>query len=47
MMSSFEQQLQEYRKQLRKLVPTTSQKKKANFAGAKVYQERLTEVTRS
>lgn len=47
MMASLEEQLQDYRKQLQKLVPTTSQKKKANLAGAKVYQERLTEVTRS
>lgn len=46
-MASLEEQLSEYRKQLSHLIPTTAQKRKANMAGAKIYKDRLTEVTRS
>ncbi|MEW1574906.1 HK97 gp10 family phage protein [Lactobacillus crispatus] len=46
-MASFEKQLNDYRKQLTKLVPNTEQKRKANKAGAEVYQKRLAEVTKA
>ena len=46
-MASFEDQLNNYRKQLSKLVPNTEQKLKANKAGAEVYQKRLAEVTKA
>lgn len=46
-MASFEEQLNDYRKQLAKLVPNTEQKLKANKAGAEVYQKRLAEVTKA
>ena len=46
-MTSFEDQLNEYRKQLSQLVPTMEQKKVANKAGAEILQKNLTEVTRT
>lgn len=46
-MASFEEQLNDYRKQLAKLVPNTEQKRKANKAGAEIYRNRLAEVTKA
>lgn len=45
-MTSLEEQLAQYQRELAKLVPNEKQKMKANHAGAEVLQKRLTEVTR-
>lgn len=46
-MASLEEQLSEYSSQLSKLVPTKKEQEQANEAGAKVFAEKLTEITKS
>lgn len=47
MMADFERQLEQFQNQVEKLVPSKKKQEVANMAGAEVYKERLTAVTRS
>lgn len=46
MMATFEDQLAQFQNQLKELVPSRKKQEEANLAGAEVYKERLSKVTR-